>query len=350
LNKQNFYHEFRGGTGLAGGRRAYDGAVSEDAYLEANINGQMRRFPLPPDRACLIGRSEKNTIVIDDDEASRNHAMLQADTVGFLLTDRNSSNGTLVNGVRISVPIVLRHGDQIDIGTHHFTFYQRSAIQPAAPEIDELASTNVVFAEKLITVLVVDIRDFTGLAQRTEAGNLAQMSRTFFGEAGRLLLASGSAAQKYIGDAVMAYWLHQNFQPQLSELIAVLESVARLSETAASLQDRFQLDDPIRIGAGVNTGRATVGNVGSIASTDHTVMGEVVNKTFRLESATKEIGCDLLLGEDTWRFLAAFTGHLPQFQERPVTLKGYGQPVAAWGASMESLKLVLAALPGTIKR
>ena len=324
-------------------RRAYDGGVSEEAYLEATINGEMRRFPLPLDRACLIGRSDKNTVVVDDDEASRNHAMLQADTSGFLLTDRNSSNGTFVNGARISVPTVLRHGDRISIGSHQFTFCHPSAIPPAEPEVDELASTNVIFAEKLITVLVVDIRDFTGLAQRTEAGKLAQVSRSFFGEAGRLLLASGSAAQKYIGDAVMAYWLHHRFQPQLSELIGVIESVARLSEVAASLQDRFQLDDPIRIGAGINTGRATVGNVGSIASTDHTVMGEVVNKAFRLESATKETGCDLLLGEDTWRFLAAFTGDLPEFQECPVTLKGYGQPVAAWGTSMHSLKLVLAA-------
>src|SRR6266404_8598915 len=215
-------------------RRAYDGEVIEEAYLEATINGEMRRIPLPLDRACLIGRSDKNTIVVDDNEASRNHAMLQADAGGFLLTDRNSSNGTFVNGVRISVPTVLRHGDRISIGSHQLTFCYPSALPPAEPEIDELASTNVIFAEKLITVLVVDIRDFTGLAQRTEAGKLAQVSRSFFSEAGRLLLASGSAAQKYIGDAVMAYWVHHRFQPQLSELIAVLESVARVSETAAS--------------------------------------------------------------------------------------------------------------------
>jgi len=67
-------------TGSARDRRAYDGEVIEEAYLEATINGEMRRIPLPPDRACLIGRSEKNTVVVDDDEASRNHAMLQADT------------------------------------------------------------------------------------------------------------------------------------------------------------------------------------------------------------------------------------------------------------------------------
>ncbi len=325
---------------------AYDGQVNEEAYLEADVKGEVRRFPLLPDRACLIGRSEKNTVVVEDDEASRNHAMLQADGGKFLLTDRNSSNGTFVNGVRISVPVLLKHGDRITIGSYQFIFHQPSAVQPVEEEVDDLASTNVIFAEKLITVLVVDIRDFSGLAQRSEPGKLAQMSRSFFGEAGRLLLASGSSAQKYIGDAVMAYWLHQRFQPQLAELTAVLESVARLNETAAGLQERFQLDDPIRIGAGVNTGRATVGNVGSIASTDHTVMGEVVNKAFRLESATKEAGCDLLLGEDTWGFLMGFAGKLAEFQECPVTLKGYGQPVAAWGTSMESLKVVLAALRG----
>ena len=69
-----------------------------EAFLETVIKEENRQFPLADDRICRIGRSDKNTIVVDDDLASRNHAMLQrAETGEFYLTDLGSSNGTLVN-------------------------------------------------------------------------------------------------------------------------------------------------------------------------------------------------------------------------------------------------------------
>ena len=316
--------------------------VQRSPYLETELNGEKRQFPLRPGQVCHIGRSDRNDIVVDDEVASRNHAMLQADADRFLLMDRNSSNGTFVNGVRICVPVVLRPGDHITIGSYEFTFYDPAAsVTPLEPDPEELAATDVIFAEKLITVLVVDIRDFTGLARRTDPGTLAQITRSFFGEAGLLLLERGSSTQKYIGDAVMAYWQHSAHQPELTELIAVLESAAHIHDIADRLQDRFHLDAPVRLGAGINTGLASVGNVGSVAFADYTAMGDVVNKTFRLESATKETGCDLHLGEETWRYLSAFTGSPPVFEPQTLNLKGYEEPITVWGASMASLRTVL---------
>src|SRR5215813_5978318 len=99
--------------------------ASSPAYLEATLDGQVRQFPLTSDRVLRIGRSDKNDVVLVDDLASRNHAMLQQSGDGlFYLTDLGSSNGTTVNGARVSAPVILKPGDRIRIGTHEFVFYQ----------------------------------------------------------------------------------------------------------------------------------------------------------------------------------------------------------------------------------
>jgi adenylate cyclase len=316
------------------------------AHLDAEIKGEKHEFPLPEDRICRIGRSDKNSIVLDDDLASRNHAMLQHSETGeFYLTDLGSSNGTLVNGARICVPTILHAGDRITIGSHEFTFYQPQTATPPAPPVeaepDELKSTNIFFAQKLISVLVVDIRDFTGLARRIEASKLSQISGTFFREGGKALQERGAWAQKYIGDAIMAVWLHKKREPDVRELLSIFDSVSKLVHVAGTLQAHLGLDAPIRIGCGINTGWASVGNVGSIASSDYTALGDVVNKAFRLESATKEVPTDLLLGQGTYDFLAKSASLDNLFQPNTVKLKGYDEPATAYGSHFSSLQALL---------
>src|SRR6266576_1294207 len=169
------------------------------AYLEAEIRGEMRRFPLAGGNILKIGRSEKNHVVIADDLASRHHAMLQRSEEGqFYITDLGSSNGTLVNGKRISAPVILSPGDRVGICNHEFSFHQEAPnVQPpAVPEPDALKSTNMLFRESLLTVMVADIRDFTGLSQRIETAKLTALTGTFFREAGKALQERGAWAQK----------------------------------------------------------------------------------------------------------------------------------------------------------
>jgi len=322
------------------------------AYLEAEVDGEILRFPLAGEHIFQIGRSDKNHVVLADDLASRHHAMLQRSEGGrFYITDLGSSNGTFVNGARISAPVILRPGDRIGIGNHELRFHQEADPQPPpVAEPDELKSTNLLFRESLITVLVADIRDFTRLAQRMDTSKLSMLTGTFFREAGKALQERGAWAQKYIGDAVMAVWLHKKRAPELREMIAVFDSLLQVATIAAGLQPQFDLNAPICIGAGINTGWASVGNVGSIASSDYTALGDVVNKAFRLESATKEIPCDVALGQGTYDFIAGSIDSLPLFQYCTVRLKGYDEPAVAYGARLSSLPAVLEALqrtPGT---
>jgi adenylate cyclase len=312
------------------------------AYLEAKVGGELRQFPLDGDRPFRIGRSDKTNLVVDDDLASRQHAMLQrSDGDLFYITDLGSSNGTFVNGARISTPVILKPGDRITIGSYEFRFCQDHACSAPADENSALQSTSLFFAQKLITVLVVDIRNFTGLAQQIDAGKLSQVTGTFFRQAGKALQERGACAQKYIGDAVMAVWLHKGREPQPSELMAVFDGLSKMAAIADGLQANFGLESQICIGAGVNTGWASVGNVGSIASSDYTALGDVVNKTFRLESSTKEMACDLALGQETYDVLASSFDAGKLFTARTVKLKGYNEAVTAYAAQMACLPSVL---------
>jgi adenylate cyclase len=316
------------------------------AYLEVEINGEVRQFPVTGDRILRIGRSSKNDVVLNEDPVSRTHAMLQCSDRGLCyITDCGSRNGTLVNGTRLTAPMALRPGDQIRIGNYQFTFHQEAAAEHSSVEsVEKQPSTNVVFALSLITVLVVDIRDFTGLAQRVEASKLSEVTGTLFREAGQALQERGAWAQKYIGDAVMALWLHKKSAPEPTELAAIFDGLSCLTQIASGLQQQFHLGTPIRIGAGINSGWASVGNVGSIASADYTALGDVVNMTFRLESATKEMACDLALGQGAYEFLASFMDARHLFQKRVVNLKGYAEPATVYGAQLPSLPAVLEAL------
>ena len=312
-------------------------------YLEVEIDGQVRQFPVNGDRILRIGRSERNNVVLNDEGVSRNHAMVQGSDQGlFYITDCGSRNGTFVNDTRAAAPVILRSGDQIQIGTYRFSFHQESPVElPTTRRFDSEPATNVMLWPSLITVLVVDIRDFTGLAQRFETAILSEVTGTLFRLGGRELQERGAWGQKYIGDAVMAVWRHKKHAPEVHELAAIFEGLSRLYQIASGMQKQFGLSEPIRIGAGLNSGRALVGNVGSIAASDYTALGDVVNKAFRLESATKEIGFDLALGQETYEFIACSIDAERLFRKCSVKLKGYDEPAAAFGAHLSSLPVMI---------
>src|SRR3990172_2339929 len=93
--------------------------VTPEAYLEALLGSERRRFPLTAGTPCQIGRGEQNTIVLTDTQVSRRHAVVQAvDRGGYSLIDLGSRNGTFVNRRRVGAPVILRPGDRVTIGSH----------------------------------------------------------------------------------------------------------------------------------------------------------------------------------------------------------------------------------------
>jgi adenylate cyclase len=112
---------------------------------------------------------------------------------------------------------------------------------------------------------------------------------------------AGGTIDKYIGDAVMAFWNAPDDQPDhalraVSAAWAMLQALERLNKewAVAGLP-------ALRIGIGLNTGEVLVGNVGSERLKSYTVIGSAVNQASRLEGANKDLGTSILLGAETYR-------------------------------------------------
>ncbi len=95
------------------------------------------------------------------------------------------------------------------------------------------------------------------------------------------------------------------------------------------MEAEFALPRPLRFGGAINTGLASIGNMGSGSSADFTALGDTVNKAFRLETASKELAADLVIGEATLNALAPPLDPAARPRGAAVALKGYdaAQPV-----------------------
>jgi len=307
-----------------------------DAFLETVIDGEAKTFLLGRNVICHIGRDKHNDLVIAEKEVSRHHAMVEcAPPGGYYLIDLGSRNGTLLNGRHVTAPVPLHSDDRITIGSREIVFQTRIRLHQTSGWAGGETAAEIV--RRTITVLVADVRDFTALCRRNGEVRISNMISTFFRQCGAAAGEHGAWSQKYIGDAVMAIWLHRTIVPDLPEMFAVFSALAREFEVAASLDSQFALDAPIRIGAGVNTGPACVGNLGSDLSSDYTAMSDAVNLSFRLESATRQIGCDVAVGSSTYDALAEQVAVDGLFETHTVSLKGYQEAVRIYAATSASI-------------
>ncbi|HEY0253401.1 MAG TPA: adenylate/guanylate cyclase domain-containing protein, partial [Kofleriaceae bacterium] len=116
-----------------------------------------------------------------------------------------------------------------------------------------------------------------------------------------LVLESGGTLDKYIGDAVMAVWAAPVDMPD--HAARACEVALRMQEQLVGLNERWKREGKpaVAIGIGLNTGSMAVGNMGTAARFDYTVLGDQVNLAARLEPLTKEYGVNTLVGEGTMR-------------------------------------------------
>ncbi len=107
---------------------------------------------------------------------------------------------------------------------------------------------------------------------------------------------------KYIGDAMMAIFNAPLDQPAHENLAinCALDIMKNMEELNKDLKEKGL--PPVAIGIGINSGEAVIGNMGSDSRFDYTAIGDAVNTAARLESATKEVGVDLLIGKNTAQF------------------------------------------------
>jgi adenylate cyclase len=293
-----------------------------------------------------IGRSEDNNFVLPDRWISRNHAMLQCMETGeFYLIDLGSRNGSFVNGRRVSIPVTLHNGDRLTFGQTELEFHSPNINQPAdtmGGESKEFTATATLHVRRLISVLVVDIRDFTVLTRQLDEKLLSEVIGTWFRHAGDIIREYGSWVDKYIGDAVMAIWIHSAQGISDEEMVRIFRALSALHKMTSDLYNIYPLPFPLRIGAGINTGYAMVGNTGSGDRPDYTALGDTVNAAFRLETSTKQIGLEIAVGETTYQHLFDLeAGSSKLFKQYTVHLKGYDIPTIAHACSFSDLDTFL---------
>jgi adenylate cyclase len=304
---------------------------NQDAFLLLEASG--RRFPLADGQSWAIGRGDGCAIMLDSRSVSRLHALIQRKDGGdYSLVDLGSRNGSFINARRVSLPLLMTDKDRLVFGDQELIFRNpvatSSNLEPRELNTRNMPTT-ALHTHTLTTIVVVDIRDFTPLARQVPESLLSQTIGTWFLRSGQITQRLGSWAQKYIGDAVMAVWVHDRTANIEADLMRALRAVSEINAATAEISKALPLPAPLRIGAGVNTGPAIVGG------SEYTALGDTVNAAFRLEAATKQIGMGVALGERTFSELA-----LPPdcpFIRRTVDLKGYDGPSTAWGISFESL-------------
>jgi adenylate cyclase len=150
-----------------------------------------------------------------------------------------------------------------------------------------------------ITVLFSDVRGFTTISEKLDAQELARLLNGYLTEMTRIIFRHQGTLDKYIGDAVMAIWGAPFTEPKHGERCceAALSMLSRLSE----LQQGWVSEGlpAMEIGIGINTGIASVGNMGSSLRYGYTAMGDTVNLASRLEGLNKEYGTSILISETT---------------------------------------------------
>lgn len=175
-----------------------------------------------------------------------------------------------------------------------------------------------------LTILFSDIRGFTSISEGLEPKQLTQLMNEYLGAMTFVIQDQRGTLDKYIGDAIMAFWGAPVSDTDHAShgVVAALKMQARLEELNRSLTARGWPE--LKIGIGLNTGTVTVGDMGSPVRKAYTVMGDAVNLASRLEGLTKQYGVGILVGDDTRR---ATKGVVFREIDR-VRVKGKDEPVS----------------------
>lgn len=188
--------------------------------------------------------------------------------------------------------------------------------------------------ERDIAVLFADLRGFTALAEDRLPYDTVFVLNRYFAAMGGAIEAAGGQIDKFVGDGVMAlFGLHGNSGDGCRQAV---DAARRMGLALAVLNDslKAELPAPLRIGIGIHAGPAVVGEMGYGPALHITAIGDVVNAASRLESATKELGVELVVSGETLQ-RAGLTA--PAMQHHALDVRGRRNKVDAWAGAIGDL-------------
>jgi adenylate cyclase len=174
-----------------------------------------------------------------------------------------------------------------------------------------------------MTVLFTDVVDFTSISETLEPKVLAHLMNEYLSAMTAIIYHYGGTIDKYIGDAIMAFWGAPLADPDHAR--HAVQSALAMQERMVALRTEFAAQGlpEIRIGTGINSGIMRVGNMGSTYRIAYTVMGDAVNLAARLEGLTRQYGIWIIAGQETMRLVPDVTWRELDL----VRVKGKDEPV-----------------------
>ena len=170
-----------------------------------------------------------------------------------------------------------------------------------------------------LTFLFCDIRGFTPISEKykSDPQGLTRLINSFLTPMSDIILKSGGTIDKYMGDCIMAFW---------NAPLDCADHQKKAILVAKDMRERMKkLDLGFKIGIGINSGTAVVGNMGSDQRFDYSVLGDAVNLASRLEGQSKDFNTTIVIGEDTYKDAEEL--HKRMYKLGSVTVKGKSNKV-----------------------
>jgi adenylate cyclase len=179
---------------------------------------------------------------------------------------------------------------------------------------------------RFMTFMFCDIRGFTPISEQYKDNptELTKLINRFLTRMTNVIIANGGTVDKFMGDCIMAFW-NAPLKTADHQMLAVL-TASQMQSELAMLNTQLTAENlpNIKVGIGINSGEALVGNMGSDQRFDYSVIGDPVNLAARLESASKTLGHTLIVGEATKKVI---DDKFPFEFVDSITVKGKTEPV-----------------------
>jgi len=172
------------------------------------------------------------------------------------------------------------------------------------------------------TILFADIRGFTPLSENKDPQYIVSLLNSYFSIMADIILKNKGTLDKYLGDGILAFFGAPVIREDHAEsaVRSALEMIAGLDK----LNKDQNILPPLKIGIGIHTGYAIVGNIGSELKMEYTIIGDTVNTASRIEGITKELNANILITESTFSQLKNNYNIIP---EKEVLLRGKKNPI-----------------------
>ncbi len=178
-----------------------------------------------------------------------------------------------------------------------------------------------------VTVLFADIRGFTAISEGMRPEEVVEVLSEIFDRMVDVVLRNHGTIDKFLGDGMMVIFGAPLDDPYQEE--HAITAAIEMQRELQVLADKRTAEGkrPVRMGIGINSGTAVVGNIGSKERMEYTAIGDAVNLAARLESATRDLGVEIIVSEQTYDAVR------PLFKWKPTgefLVKGRSEPVRAY--------------------